>query len=135
MTNQEKKAFLSSYLLLEREIEEKLEEIERLHALATRVTSHWSPAGGGGKGEDRTQLAVEKIDALNRQIQSDIESCLASREKVCAAIETLSDMTQRIILEYRYLNGATWEQIAEKMGFTYQWVCALHNRALNRLAL
>lgn len=134
MTIQEKKEYLSRFLQTERQIERKLEEVERLHSLAERVTSLLSdmPRSGSGQGS-RIERALEKLDRLNREIAEDIERYVLLQRGVTAILEQLSDMTMRTVLEYRYLNGATWEQIAEKMGFTYQWVCSLHQKALKQL--
>ena len=43
----------------------------------------------------------------------------------------ISDNTEKLILKYRYIEFLTWEEIAVKLGFTFQWVHVLHKKALN----
>lgn len=134
MTIQEKKEYLSRFLQAERQIEQKLDEVERLHSMAERVTSLLSEMPHGSRSKSsRIEWALERLEQLNREIEADIEQYILLQRGVTAILEQLSDMTMRTVLEYRYLNGATWEQIAEKMGFTYQWVCSLHQKALKQL--
>ncbi len=52
------------------------------------------------------------------------------KQKITREIDSISNDEYRLLLTLRYLNYDTWEQIAVKMGYTYQWVHVLHSRAL-----
>ena len=39
------------------------------------------------------------------------------------------------IIRLRKKNGWSQEELAEKMHYSYQWVCSLHNKALKRISI
>ena len=49
------------------------------------------------------------------------------------AIAAVPDAKQRTVLTRQYINGWTWEKIAVDLDRSYQWVCELHGRALQKL--
>ena len=53
--------------------------------------------------------------------------------EIYRAIRTVEDPTRRLLLEYRYIHGLTWEQVAERMGYDLRWVHRLHGKALGQL--
>lgn len=44
-------------------------------------------------------------------------------------IDKVEDTLERAILRYRYITCLTWEQIAERMGYSMAQVYRIHNRA------
>ncbi len=134
LTSQEKKAYLERYKEANQEIDRLCEELSRWRALATKITPVLSqePAGGH-EGENQIELAVEKIIALEGQINTKIDEMLKTKQRVEKAIQTVQDGTLREVLDRRYILGETWEQIAVHMNYTYQWTCSLHGKALKEL--
>lgn len=136
MTSQEKKAYLERYKEANREIDCLCEELSRWRAVATKITTVLSqePAGGH-EGENQIELAVEKIIALEGQINASIDRALEIKKQVEEAIQTVQDGTLREVLIQRYILGKKWEQIADDMNYGYQWICKLHGRALQAIKL
>ena len=134
MTSQEKKAYLERYGEVDREIDRLCEELSRWRAVATKITPVLSqePAGGH-EGENQIELAVEKIIALEGQINASIDRALEIKKQVEEAIQTVQDGTLREVLIQRYILGKKWGQIAVHMNYTYQWTCSLHGKALKEL--
>ena len=132
MTNQEKKAWLQQYRLLDRQIQQKADEIAAWRARAEKVTPSYSgdPCGGGG---DRIQSAVDKILQLESEASQEISQLLELEREIREAIRTVEDPTLRLMLEYRYIHGLTWEQIADRMSYNDRWVRRLHGKALEML--
>ena len=128
MTNQEKKAWLRRYWDLDRAINQKLDEQERLRALCERVTPVLTGMPGGA-ASDRTDAYI-KLAELEAQIDAEVDQYADMRSEIEGAIDTLDDMTLRTLMRYRYLSGLTWEEIAEKMGCELRWIYVLHGRAL-----
>lgn len=130
MTNQEKKEYLLGYQRINQRVNCLLLEQQRWRELATRVSPNLSgmPRGGGGGG---TQGAVAKIVDLETEINEEIDKLVDERKRIEAAIRKINDPTLRILLEYRYINGKKWEEIALMMGYDYRWALRLHGRALS----
>lgn len=129
------KKYLSRYLIADREIDRKLEEISRLRLKITGTgidlsTDHIqsSPAG------DRMARTVEKIVDMSRELDEQIDALREIKRDVLQTISMLPDERQRAVLRRRYINGKTWEQIAVDLNMSYRWVCELHGRALKKIA-
>ena len=48
-------------------------------------------------------------------------------------IRMVEDSTLRTLLEYRYINGKKWEEIALMMGYDYRYILKIHGKALSAL--
>lgn len=135
MTNQEKKKWLLEYRKLEQNIERDMEELQRLESRAEKITSMVSDMPKGGNQGDRLQLAVDRICELEERLNGKIDAAVKRRKEMEAAITTVEDKTLQLLLQYRYIDGMTWEQIAVKMNYDYRWTLRLHGRALTRLTI
>lgn len=130
MTSQEKKEYLLGYQRINQRVNCLLLEQQRWRELATRVSPNLSgmPRGGGGGG---TQGAISKIVDLETEINAEINKLVEKRKKIESVIRAVEDSTLRTLLEYRYINGKKWEEIASMMGYDYRWALRLHGRALS----
>lgn len=135
MTNREKKEYLSLYRELGASVERKYEELERLRSLAARVTSTLSHLPKGDGARDRMADTVGRIAGMEEELNAAIRDYVGRRGEIARAMDTVADMTLRTLLEYRYLDGKTWEEIASRMNFNCRWVLRLHDRALEQLAI
>ena len=76
MTKEEKKRYLSGYTQLERSVEERLGELERLQTLQSRL-----PAGE----------AVQRSAAqLQRQLEEEMDACVRKRARISSLIDRKS---------------------------------------------
>ena len=48
-------------------------------------------------------------------------------------INSLDNFQERIVLQYRYVNGKTFEAIAEQMSYDIRQITRIHGRALRKL--
>ena len=136
MTSQEKKAYLERYKESDREIDRLCEELSRWRALATKITPVLSQEPAGScEGGNRIELAVEKIIALEGQINTKIVELLIIRQRVEDAIQTVMDGTLREVLTQRYILGKRWEQIAVDMNYSWRRIYQLHGKALLQLCI
>ena len=125
------KEFLSQAFYLEQRIQSKMEQIESLRALATRVTQVFGgepvSRGQNATGARDTVLRIlEAEEELNRQIDDLVEL----KMKIARVIELVEDVQLRLILEKRYLSFMSWEEIAADMGFSARWLQVRHLEAL-----
>ena len=118
MNNQEKKEYLLGYQRLNQRINRLLLEQQQWRELATRVSPNLSgmPRGGGGGG---TQGAISKIVDLETEINAEIDKLVEKRKEIEGIIRAVEDSTLQTLLEYRYINGKKWEEIALMMGYDY----------------
>lgn len=133
---QEKKTdFLGRYRQVDMRIQRKCREMSLWRQRALQITPIYSELPGGRGKEDKIQSAVDHICEIEEEINRDIDELVMIREQVQKAIHSVKDQTLETLLEYRYIDGLTWEELAEKMHYSYQWVCRLHGKALECVVL
>ena len=123
------KEFLSQAWQIDRRIESKIEERERLESkLTTGRIANLSgmPRGGGYDWTD----TVANVIRLTEQINAEINHLCAVKRMVNDAIDAVEDSRYRRVLELRYRNYMSWEQIAEEVGYDARHVQRLHGEAL-----
>ena len=120
---------LSDAWHIDRRIQRKIEERDRLQALleAGRQT-HLTGMPRGGN-HDWTDTA-DKVIALTEQIDRDIAELVRVKTWADQTISRVRNVRYRNVLELRYKNYMTFEQIAEEMNISLRWVYILHKRAL-----
>lgn len=84
----------------------------------------------GNSTEDRNIQYISKTEAISNQIteyrgyMSDIE----------AAVNSVGNPKYRLLLRLRYIDGESWESVAEVMGMSEKWVREdLNFRAIREL--
>ena len=125
-------AYLQKVELLDNLINSKLEEIDRLRGLLTKITATVKPdvVSSGGGNQDKRGDAVAKIVDLEAEINQSIDELVDKKREVSGIIEMITDPDHAKILCKRYLLYEPWEQIACEMNFTYRHVTRLHGEAL-----
>lgn len=77
---------------------------------------------------------VIPVAELNpRQRRFVAEYLVDLKREIGDAIEGMENEQHKLLLEYRYFCGSTWEQIAEKMRIDLRWVYRMHGRALQEI--
>ena len=132
MNNQEKKEYLLGYQRLNQRINRLLLEQQQWRELATRVSPNLSGMPRGGKGGG-TQGAISKIVDLETEINAEIDKLVEKRKEIEGIIRAVEDNILRTLLEYRYINGKKWEEIALMMGYDYRYILKIHGKALSLL--
>ena len=135
MTVDEKKAYLGRYRLLDRQVQRTVDEISRWKSRAAKVTPSYSSEPNGSTGDDRLQVVVEQIVELEARANQQIEELLTWKRDIEAAVATVEDKKVRLLLQYRYIDGLTWESIAQKMGYNERWIYQLHRQALTKVMM
>lgn len=134
--NQNKIKYLKRYITLDREIDRKLEEVSRLRSKLTRITEVYSTEPrGGGSIYGKTEEILAKIVDLEKEIDADIDRLISIRDNIKAVIESVEDDRERLLLQYRYLDGKTFEWIAAEMNYSWRQIHRLHSQALTNLKM
>ena len=124
------KEYLTQYRQIEKEIGGLLEERTRWVALAEKMTPSLSGMPGGAVGGDRLGETVAKIVDLEREIDAKVDELMGHYRKIREAVSQIPDAKEREVLMRRYMQGQSWEEIAERMGVTERWVYQVHKRAI-----
>lgn len=125
------KRFFQKIRDIDKQIDAKFEQLERLKALATKVTATISGDGAKPSGASRTmECSVDKIIDLQNELNAEIDRLVGMKCQANRILQQMQNENQRRCLEYRYLLGKTFEAIAFEMGYSYFGICKLHGRAL-----
>ena len=128
------KEYLSRYRDMGQSIDAKRAQLQRLREQAVQITQAIRPDRVQSSGDpDRLSGAVARIADAAAEIEQQILQREAVRWEIEAAIEKVPDGAQRVLLEYRYLAGYTFEHIAVDMHYSYKQVCRIHGYALEKV--
>lgn len=94
-----------------------------------------SPMNGSEKVQssnisNKTHEIVCKIISLEEELKDNINELIDKKIDITNKINGLSNHDHKLLLNLRYLNFMTWEQIACRMGITFQWCHKIHKDAL-----
>lgn len=135
-TNQDKIKYLKRFSILDKEIDRKIEELGYWRTQMGRVTSVYSAMPkGGGTIYGKTEEIVAKIVDLEAEINADIDRLLGIRREITDTIAIIKDPRERLLLQYRYIDGLTFEEIAVLMNYSWRHIHRLHSQALSNLNL
>lgn len=133
--NEAKIKYLSRYISLNRRIDRLLEKKAKWWSLCLKTTPNLSQAPGGGESGSPVERPMDKVLEIEEEINKEIDEL----QEVCRGIKTvlgqLEDDTLRLLMEYRYLDGLTFEEIAVKMHYSWRWVIKLHGKALAEIKI
>ena len=128
------KEFLCQARDIDRRIDRAQERIERLRSRIesgrmSRLTG--MPRGGGGDWTDTEARLLE----LESRYGDEIRRFCRIKIQAVDAIRNVGNSTYEEILTLRYLDGLTWEAIAEAMGYDARYIQKLHGKALQRVTV
>ena len=124
------KEFLRQVRTIDRRIDETTERLDRLRAKleAGRMSQITGMPRGGTM--DWTETA-DRIIELERRVNAKVRDMCRMKQAAMDAIDAIEEPKLREVLELYYLDGFTWEQVAESMGLKdVRWAYVLHGRAL-----
>lgn len=123
--------FMSRAFRLEAQVQSKLQQIERLRSMASKVTSNTA-----NEPVSHTRDVTEMQDAVIRIMEEEeilktrIKMLMDVKEQIRDVIEHVDDVTLQLILEKRYLLYESIKEIAADLGYTYRWTEKKHKKAL-----
>ena len=125
------KEYLRSIKYLDNSINAKLTELDRLrhNAESIRGVSYDGDKVQGGIMDG--MKIVDKIIELNNLINAEIDKLVDLKAEAHAKIEKVCNRKFISLLTDIYINGYTFEQVAERMDKSYVTICEWHGQALN----
>lgn len=127
------KQTLQRYRYLEKQIEIREAEKKRLiESIGTPKAPDGMPHGSG-TSDPTGNIGVRWAD-LQMIIDKKLDEKIKLRTEIEEAIECLSDADQVLIL-LRYIEGKTWEEVAQEMHYGLRHIHKLHSAILQKMAL
>lgn len=121
---------LSSYRDNIAEIERLEGELKRWRSLAELAGVNIERVGGkSGKRERPEDVLVDLQDLL----LSALVAAATTRKRIASVFGSVTDDRLKLLLQYRYIDCLTWEQVADKLNIDYRWTLRLHQRALDAI--
>lgn len=121
---------MRSHIALEKLIETKQQEIERLRCKAQTVSGiNYSGDRIQNSGCD-SMCIVDKIVMLENTLRQEIENLIDLESDIRKHISRVYNLRYIAILTDKYINHMTFEQIAEKLNITDKTVIRWHGDAL-----
>ena len=133
MTYEERKAWLRRYQDALNDYRMATARLEEANTQATKCTTSVSSYLGHGGTSDHIPAAVERIEAIREDANQAMAEAKAALIEISAALKKLESRTERTVLAMRYVDGYTWQQVADKCGYSIDWVYALHRSAIKNL--
>lgn len=125
------KEYLRQLVSIERLIQVKTTERERLMALATKVTSALNDCKVETSPDNtKTQNIIIKMAELREEIEEQVSRYIALYRKIEEEIDDIEDDRYKLLLIMRYMRSASFSDIADKLGYEKRWTLVLHKRAL-----
>ena len=124
------KQWLRRYINADHRIDSLLQERQDVYDRLTKITAAMDTESvSSTKGPHK----YDELAELDMLIHQHVSQAMAIRLEIITAIEELEDWRYRDILKYRYLNGFTWDQIANTISYSYMQVTRLHGSALKAI--
>lgn len=133
--NEQKIQYLSRYRRLNQRIDRLLEEQSRWRERALKITPTLSQAPGGGGSGSPIERPMDKVLEIDEEINREIDTLQTIRQKIRETLNQLEDENLKLLMEYRYIDGMTWEQVAVKMNYCWRQVCRKHGQALTQISV
>ena len=108
-------------------------KLERDRSLAERISRTGDGSGAGqGNGTENALLRLAQTEAETRERLRELVNI---REEISSAIRKVDDPDMQAILVRHYLAYETFEQIADKMHYSFITIRRKHKAALDKIEL
>lgn len=111
-------------------IEEKLNDTEEIRSKVEKITTILSLTKTNNSGDsDKFGDAISRLEELKIDCTEKMQELLIKKFNIDEKIEKI-EQPYRNILFYRYARGKNWNDVADELGYTRDYVCELHGEAL-----
>lgn len=117
-------------------IASKTEEIKRLRELSESIpgvdpSREFIP--GGPQVQCRFAEIIDKVIDLESELIDDIDELLDMQREAHKIINAVEDETERLVLQYYYIDRLGMEEIASEMGYCLRQTHRIKKRALKKI--
>lgn len=76
-----------------------------------------------------------QLEKLTDYLFEKYQKCIGIETDILMRLDRMQDQTEREVLRYRYIDGLTWERIAERMVYSRRNITRIHGRALQHFPI
>lgn len=126
------KEYLSQVHTLDVRISRLMKEKSELHSFDGVAGTDYSKdkVQSSPKGEANFVPVVERIVAIEAELDAKIDEYVDLKHRITAQIQELPNAQHIDLLQKKYIEGKRLEEIAVEMRYSYQYVRAMHGFAL-----
>lgn len=125
------KQYLNQVRRYDRMINNKLSEIYQLKTLATSISVATDADRVQSSGnKDRMGNVVARLVDIERETDKLIQVYTEKRQIIISQIDSMEDINFYDVLFHRYIEGKTFEAIADDMHYSWRQVMRIHDDAL-----
>ena len=73
---------------------------------------------------------IAKLKNEKQKIQTSINNDIYTRIDILRVIEKVKDSSLRSVLEYKYICGLSFDEIAQRLNYTNRHISRIHSKAL-----
>ena len=115
---------------IDRLINNKLREIDRLKEIATSVSNPLSPNLAKSGNDDKIGTIITKIIDYQEDVAAQIDYYIDLKKQIVAEMESIESVEAMQLLYLKYIDGKTWKEIEIDMQISRAWMFRLHGIAL-----
>ena len=115
---------------IDRLINNKLKEIDRLKEIATSVSNPLSPNLAKSGNDDKIGTIITKIIDYQEDVAAQIDYYIDLKKQIVAEIESIEDSQMSELLYMRYIDNRSWKEIEILMKLSRGWMFKLHGKSL-----
>ena len=117
-----------------KDIQSVEDEIERLMAVATKMTTTYDPINVSGSPKNRLEEAITQLEDYKERLSNLVLENLAYKNRCLDKVYRIEPKSLQKILLYYYFQNYTLEKTAELLDRSYQWTYELYKSALDKYA-
>jgi len=131
----EAKDYLMQIRLLDTQIDCMLSNVDSLRESLLRITPTLKQdVVTGGSSHDRMSSTIAKIVDLEKEINAKVDTYIDKKAQIIRLLEKVRNPDYLKVLQLRYIEYESLEEVSSEMHYTYRWICKLHGRALQTFA-
>ena len=132
MTRKDAKRELRPLKDMAKDIQSYEDEIERLMAVATKMTTSYSPMNVSSTPENKMENAIIKLEDYKSRLSDKILENLELKNRCLDKVEKIEPKSLQKILIYYYFQNYTLEKTAELIGKSVRWTYDMYLTALDK---